>query len=59
MNRAGNATARPKRASRESQAAVHVSELKAFLDQLNRSLQKVEALMVALEFALFSSSPRR
>ena len=51
MNRA-KAKARPKRASRKSQAAaVRVSELKAFLDQQNRAWQKIEALMVALEFA--------
>lgn len=50
MSRA-KAKARPKRASRQPQAAVRISELKAFLDQQNRAWQKIEALMVALEFA--------
>lgn len=51
MSRA-KAKARPKRASRGPQAAaVRVSELKAFLDQQNRAWQKIEALLIALEFA--------
>ena len=50
MSRA-KAKARAKRPSRQPQAAVRVGELKAFLDRQNRAWQKIEALMVALEFA--------
>jgi hypothetical protein len=45
------AKARAKGASKPPQAAVRVSELTTFLDQQNRAWQKIEALMVALEFA--------
>ena len=50
MSRA-QAKARPKRASRKPQAAVRVGELTTFLDQQNRAWQKIEALLIALEFA--------
>lgn len=44
-------TVKAKRASRQPQAAVRVSELKTFLDQQNRAWQKIEALLTAAAFA--------
>lgn len=51
MSRAKKAKARPKRVSRKPQAAARHGELTAFLDPLNRSLQKIAALLVVVAFA--------
>jgi hypothetical protein len=52
MSRPVKKKARPKRASREPQAAARVSELKAFLDQRNRDVQLIEAVLIAVRFAI-------